>query len=295
MQASTELRLADLEIFGCVIRSGSVSGAARALGVGAPGVSKALARLERCLGAKLLLRNAHGVSLSDRGRELAPRLLDLLNRSRELLVRQEGSELTVAAPSFLWTVLARKLGALSRDVRIHALETSSVTMSALAGQPLFDVAIGVGDDAWLDSWVKIRVGSVRWALFATPDRARRLGHRVTPAAIAEELCVGRFVVERGQIVETDDRCPLSTRARRFGHRAQTVALALELARQSGQLVFAPELAARAWVRRGALVEVPVKGWSVVEPVQVVCHADRVSARAQRALGDAARAALGSDG
>jgi DNA-binding transcriptional LysR family regulator len=289
--AASELRFGDLETFARILRAGSVNGAARSLGVGASGVSKALARLERHLGVKLVSRGAQGIALSDQGCRLAPRLLDLLNRSRELRGDEGGNELVVAAPSFLWALLAPRLGALAKESRIHAVETSSITMTALASQPLFDAAVSAGDDAWPESWVKVRAGVMRRALFAAPEHARRLGRRVTPKTLLGEVFVGRFVVEHGQLVESDDGCPLPQRERRFGHRAQTVAAALELARHSGELVFAPELAARTWVRRGALVEVEVDGWSAVEPVHVVCHRDRVTARAQRALTHAASAAL----
>jgi hypothetical protein len=68
-------------------------------------------------------------------------------------------------------------------------------------------------------------------------------------------------------------------------------MALELAEVSGQLVFAPELAARPYVARGSLVEVAVDGWDVRERLFVVCHQDRVEAKVQRALIEAARAAL----
>ena len=56
-------------------------------------------------------------------------------------------------------------------------------------------------------------------------------------------------------------------------------------------MFAPELAARSYVTRGTLVEVPVERWNVREPVFVVCHQDRIEARVQRAFIEAARAAL----
>jgi DNA-binding transcriptional LysR family regulator len=250
-----------------------------------------MARLERHLGLKLLTRSARGVELTEAGRRVAPRLLDVLTRSRQLRFPEESPEVVVAAPSFLWSAVARHIKVLLRSIHLHAVETSSVGMTALAGQPLFDAALSVGDEGWPEAWTKVRVGTIRRVLLATPSRAQQLGRRVTEASLRGELFVGRLVLERGQLVPSDDGCPLSIRERRFGHRAQTVAMALELARHSDQLVFAPRLAARSLTRRRALIEVPVAGWDVRETVNVVCHQDRVSARVQRALVEATRAEL----
>src|SRR6266566_3440502 len=101
--AAGELHLADLAIFLSVMRLGSVSGAARALTVSSSQVSKAVARLERHLGLKLLVRSSRGVAVSDAGRDLAPRFDDLLARAHGLrsLDHRPATELTVAASAFV--------------------------------------------------------------------------------------------------------------------------------------------------------------------------------------------------
>lgn len=288
------MRLGDIEAFTDVLRAGSITGAARTIGVGASQVSKAIARLERHLGVKLIVRSQQGVELSDDGRHLAPNLIELLSRAKNLEASAERPELVVAAPSFLWAALVARLSSLLRRVRVHAVETRSATMTAFANRPFFDAAAMVGDDRWPGSWVRVRVGFVRRALFATPAKAKELGAHAKKDALRREVFVGRLDSEQGRLVPVPDGCPLVDRERRFGHRAQTVGMALELARQSGELVFAPVMAARPYVRRGSLVEVAVEGWDVREPMYVVCHQDRVDARAQRALIQAARAELEAD-
>ncbi len=238
--------MADVETFVRVMQAGSVNGAARGLGVGAPQVSTPAQR----------------------------------------------SELIVAAPSFLWLVLVARLSSVLRRLRVHAVEMSSGAMTAFASQPSFDAAFTVGDVRWPGSWVTKRAGAIRRALFATPARAGQLGARVRGEALRRELFVGRFQTEGGRLVPSPDGCPLPARERRFGHRAETVAMALELARLSDQLVFAPAIAARPFVRRRSLVEIAVEGWNVREPVHVVCHQDRVEASVQRALVAAAGSVLG---
>src|SRR5260221_8163782 len=113
------------------------------------------------------------------------------------------------------------------------------------------------EERWPGSWVKTPVGTIRRALFATPVAARRLGARVGREALRRALFVGRLDTDRGRVVPSPDGAPLLDRERRFGHRAQTAVMALELAEISGQLAFAPELAARPFLARGTLVEIHV--------------------------------------
>jgi DNA-binding transcriptional LysR family regulator len=62
----------DVRIFLAVAESGSVSGAARALRVGQPTVSRRLALLEHRLGAALFRRSVRGVALTAEGERLVP-------------------------------------------------------------------------------------------------------------------------------------------------------------------------------------------------------------------------------
>ena len=58
------------EAFRAVARHGNLSKASKALRVGAPQLSKRLARLEEQLGTRLFHRSTRSVVLSDEGREL---------------------------------------------------------------------------------------------------------------------------------------------------------------------------------------------------------------------------------
>jgi DNA-binding transcriptional LysR family regulator len=252
-----------------------------------------IARLERHFGVKLMTRSPQGIELSDAGRRLAPELIDLLIRARQLESSAERRELIVASPSFLWAVIAPRLAPVLERASVSAIELRSSTMGAFTSRPLFDAAFVVSEERWSGSWTRTRAGAVRRALFATPAKAKQLGLRVRRDTLRHEVFVGRFDSDQGRLIPAVDGCPLEDRERRFGHRAQTVAIALELARRSGQLVFAPAIAASSYVREGSLVELRVEGWDVREALYVACHQDRVDAKMQCALIAAVQAALES--
>jgi len=284
-----DLRLPDVELFLQLLRLGSVNGTARGLEVSPSHVSKAISRLESCLGLKLITRSARGVSLTDDGRELAPRLAELLAQARALTSSGERSELTIVAPSFLSAELVPAFVARLDRLRVHCLETAPGIPSAFATATLFDVALSTGNERWPASWVRCRAGVVRRALFASPAKAATLGPRVSAERIRNELFIGPLYSDHGQLVTGDDKCPLV--GRRFGHRTQTVLVALELAQRGDQLVFAPVISARNLVAAGLLVEIPVPGWNVKETVYLFCHQDRVDAQVQRTLLAVAQTAL----
>src|SRR5262245_46507352 len=75
-------RLRQLDCFRRVIEHGSISAAARALGVGQPAVSKQLRALEERLGVRLLERSTRGLEATPAGSGLyagLPRLLEELD------------------------------------------------------------------------------------------------------------------------------------------------------------------------------------------------------------------------
>jgi DNA-binding transcriptional LysR family regulator len=65
--------LADMAVFAAVARAGSYTGAARALGTSKSAASKAVARLERRLGMRLLHRTTRSVALTEAGTALEAR------------------------------------------------------------------------------------------------------------------------------------------------------------------------------------------------------------------------------
>ena len=71
-----------IEVFLAIIREGSLRGAARALGIGAPAVSLQLKSLEDKLGVSLIIRTTRSIELTEAGRVLfdqaAPAYRDMI-------------------------------------------------------------------------------------------------------------------------------------------------------------------------------------------------------------------------
>jgi len=80
-------RLRAIEYFVCAAREGSVSAAARRLGVTVPAVSRLLTSLERSLGARLFDRGSSGLTLTTSGREY----LDACAPALECIVAAEAA------------------------------------------------------------------------------------------------------------------------------------------------------------------------------------------------------------
>lgn len=78
MGGRTVLELRDLEYFLMIVREGSLTGAARALHLSQPGITRSLKSLEDELGKKLVVRGSRSVILTEEGRLLRRRAEELL-------------------------------------------------------------------------------------------------------------------------------------------------------------------------------------------------------------------------
>jgi len=294
-----ELRVGDMLTFLAVVRSSSLTAAARERKVTPSQVSKAITRLETHFGRRLLERGSRGVVLSDAGRRLAPTLEQVVTE----LEAARGSdpdtmELSLGAPSYLQTTLLPVLASIAENLRIRAFELPPALLRASAQDEGFDMLVLPSAPGHLPaSWVSETVGVLRKVLFAPPALAERLGRGpVSPAALGDVPFVLPAYRQLGRVVPVDDDCPLPRAQRRAGHEVGTILVALEVAAATEQLVFGPQLSGRRHVEAGTLVEVPVEGWDVSEPLVFACHVDRLSARQRSLFTAALRAAMqhGSD-
>lgn len=73
----------EYELFAAVVSSGSLSAAGRALGLSPAMVSKRIARLERRLGARLILRTTRRLIMTDVGERFYERVVQILAAARE--------------------------------------------------------------------------------------------------------------------------------------------------------------------------------------------------------------------
>lgn len=293
MSDATELRIPDVLTFLAVCRHGSVTGAARDLEVTPSQVSKAVARLEKHLKRPLLSRKARGVSASDEGQKIVPRLEELVEKVQSLSAVSDvppEMKLTLAAPSYLCAAFLPTVVGAVPDARFRGLECGNAFMRAYATENLFQVAITIGEEKLPDSWVSTPAGTMRRALFASPTLAKKLGQNPSIA----KLKAIPFVLPvystggGGQFLPGDDGCPIRREDRIMGHEAATVGVALELAAATSQLAFGPVIAARTLVLAGRLVEIKVPSWRLTEGLFFHANADRVLARVQKAAVEALR-------
>jgi DNA-binding transcriptional LysR family regulator len=285
-----ELRLADLVTLLAVHRTSSISGAARELRVTPSQVSKAMVRLERHFGTRLLSRGARGVAPTAAGRQMLPRIasaVEQLRASSGLREDQEQPliELNVAGPSYLVSQVLPAIVEHLPGSRVRGLELVPAYLRAYVAENVFDVALAPGGiQSRPAAWTSDRVTTLRMALLARPSFVARLGplpltvERVRPLPF-----VGPTRAGGDRFVAVHDDCPLPREERWIAHESQTVGGALEFAARTDHVLYAPRLAAKRFLAAGLLVDVPVAGWDLREPLYVVCNGDRVLARARAAV------------
>ena len=187
--------VSDLAFFELVMRQGSLTAAARELGVTTPSVSKRLAQIERRLGVRLLNRTTRNISLTTEGD------LYLTNGSRILSELAELEQLVTssrAEPSGLLRVNASfGFGRAHIAPAISAFVERYPTMEIqlhLTDRPVslqeqaFDVGIRFGDvpDARINARLLVEN---RRLVCASPAYLKRCGTPKAPRDLAHHDCI----------------------------------------------------------------------------------------------------------
>jgi DNA-binding transcriptional LysR family regulator len=284
-----------------VQRTGSISGAAREIRVTPSQVSKAIVRLERHFGVRLLCRGARGVSPTAAGRLVLPRVARAVAElSATASLRNQGTtptlELTFAGPSYLVSLVLPAVVAMLPGGRVRVLELAPAQLRACVAENLFDAAVVPGGIENLPgAWAGDIAGSCRSGLLARPSFAKRLGPLpLTPDRVRSLPFVGPVRPGGDRFVAIGDDCPLAWESRWIAHEAQTIGAALEFVSCTDHVVFGPMLAACRFLNSGVLVELPVVGWDVREPLHVIYNGDRVLSRVRHVLVRATRHAVGTE-
>jgi DNA-binding transcriptional LysR family regulator len=189
-------RFESMRIFAAVASARSFAQAARALGLSAPAVSRAVVGLETHLGAQLLRRTTRSVTLTEAGTRYHADCIRLLAELAAAEADATGAharpqgELTVTAPRMfgrmhvapmLVAFLARhssiSVRAIFADHIVHLLDDG------------FDVALRIArlPDSGLTA---VRVGHVRRVVVATPAYLRAHGVPRTPADLELHATIG---------------------------------------------------------------------------------------------------------
>jgi DNA-binding transcriptional LysR family regulator len=225
--------------------------------------------------------------MSDEGERAVHHLENVISHWRQARHLRDESlrQLTISAPSYMNMIFVPHIVACRPNLRIRALEMPPPLIRACIAQNLFDLTLMLGKPALPHSWTCTPLGELRKALFASPTVAQRLAapHPVSESMLRELPFISPVSNFNGQFVQLDDGCPLKYSERRLGHEVTTLVLAMELAASTEQLIFGPAIAAQRYVANGTLVEIPVEGWYVSEPLYLACSNERVLATDQRLI------------
>ncbi|MGK5114597.1 LysR family transcriptional regulator [Geodermatophilus sp. CPCC 205506] len=151
-----------LRTFRAVAEEGSIHAGARKLVVAQPSVSRSLQRLEREVGAQLLVRSHSGVSLTPAGEELLAHVQDILGRMDRV-------------PD-----LVRRAARATRPVIVGAIAgavaASELTEAIVAGyaESARGIDVIVRELTFVDQFTRVEQGDVDVALVRPPYRGEQL-------------------------------------------------------------------------------------------------------------------------
>lgn len=189
--------LDDLSIFLAVSRAGGFRTAARWLGVSPSTVSETVSRLEKRLGAPLLVRTTRSVQLTEAGRALAERLEPVMSEARAALDDAASSQnrvqgrLRLNVPGAVMVDILPPLidGFLAAhpEVRIEVMVDDRLVDVTAAG---CDAGIRYGEHLAQDM-IAVPIGPRRqWsALAASPDYLGRRGSPAHPRDLLDHDCI----------------------------------------------------------------------------------------------------------
>jgi len=190
--------MADLNlmaVFARVVESGSFSEAARRAGTSRSSISKAVAKLEKSLGAHLLNRTTRHLSLTEIGAAVAEHCARILEEATEAeklvgsLSNEARGVLRVSASVAFGTLHVAP--ALAEFLPRHPelkIDLSITDRWVNLAEEGFDVAIHVSGDP-PPNLVARPLAPVRRQLCATPEYFRRRGIPRTPADLVEHNCL----------------------------------------------------------------------------------------------------------
>lgn len=189
-------RLTGLEVFAKVAAAGSLSSAARAMGMSQTMVTKHIAALETRLGVKLFHRTTRRLSITEAGRSY-------LESSERILGEIEAADAAVAADR----VEPRGLLRLNAPVSFGTGQIAPLLVEFAARHPRVTVELGLNDrlvDLAEEGWdLAIRIGNLgnssliarriapcRIVICAAPSYLRAQGKPLTVSSLSAHNCLG---------------------------------------------------------------------------------------------------------
>jgi DNA-binding transcriptional LysR family regulator len=187
--------LSGVTVLMAVVEAGSMARAAQALGLSSSGVGRAIARLEKRVGVRLLERTTRTMTLTDEGRRFYEEVGPHLDGIEQAAMTAAGAAGVVRGrlrvnvdPFFSRIVLAAQVVAfLNRhpDVRVELIMRDHVGDLVADG---FDLAMRFGEPP-SGSLVARKLIETRILTVAAPDFVARYGRPKHPSEVAELPCI----------------------------------------------------------------------------------------------------------
>ena len=187
--------LSGLTVLMAVVEAGSMARAAQALGLTSSGVGRAIARLERRVGVRLLERTTRTMTLTDEGRRFYEEVGPHLDGIEQAAMTAAGAAGVVRGrlrvnvdPFFSRVVLAAQVVTfLNRhpDVRVELIMRDHVGDLVADG---FDLAMRFGEPP-SGSLVARKLIETRILTVAAPDFVARYGRPKHPSEVARLPCI----------------------------------------------------------------------------------------------------------
>jgi DNA-binding transcriptional LysR family regulator len=181
--------LVAMRVYVRVVERGSMSAAARDLGMGQPAVSERIDRLEQYIGARLLLRNTRKLSVTDVGAAFYERSKQVLENADDALTVANGDQslrgtLRIAAPHGVGEMILPSI--LLEMRKRHPLLKIDLILNDRIVDPVtegVDLSLRLGD-LGEGSFIARKLGHVRRVLVASPAYLNEHGTPMTPDALA---------------------------------------------------------------------------------------------------------------
>jgi DNA-binding transcriptional LysR family regulator len=279
--------------FAAVLREGSLSAAARVLGLTQPSVARHVEALEQAVGGTLFLRSQRGLSPTDRALALQPYAEELVATCAALLRKASADPLDIAGTVRITAseiVAAEHLPPLLTNIRRRHPGLSFELVASDAVDDLLqrraDIAIRMVDPTQ-QSLVARKIGTVHLGLYAHRDYLHRRGIPQTIADLARHELIG--VDSDGSFSRVVLRALPGLDHGDFALRVDNTIVHLAAIRAGfGISICQTGIAARD----GALVRVLPDAFTFELPLWIVMHEDLRSSARCRAVFDALAVDLG---
>jgi len=195
-------RLTGLEVFVKIAASGSLSSAARAMGMSQTMVTKHIAALETRLGVKLFHRTTRRLSITEAGR-------NYLESSARILAEIEAADAAVAADRIEPRGLLRLNAPVSfgtRQIALLLAEFAELHPRVTVELGLNDRMVDLAEEGWdlairighlsNSSLIARRIAPCRIVICAAPSYLKARGRPLTVSSLSDHNCLGYTLSQR---------------------------------------------------------------------------------------------------